>query len=642
MDPALAFWLRHVECAGGLSEPAGDATLVMLPPALTRSYHLPEELYVTGDPDVAREDHITFLGSGHPVVTQAAAALLDAGDVGHLVLERPRVQPSADELLEDARGAFPVDHGRIDLAGEPSIVTHLVLRVGALLTYELSTEDRLQEQAERWVDLPARCELPAAVTSRLAHAATGGGGMAEAEGLLPGLAEAHRLIEEAAVARRDMLAARLDSAHAAERSRAIGYYTDAIAGIEKRLETAAPDRRATLLARLDGTRQEQSRRLAEIAEKYQARHEIKPYRLHVLAVPALRVPVDVRRGERRYPMRIDWLLPAGAYAPIRCPTCGEVAPLVAGKKSLGCTSCQPKAAPPSPPAPRPRPAPSAPTKASTTKPSAPAKAASTTKPSAPTKAAAPAKASAPPRHGPARPSAPAPRRRWTADRAARLAEDLIRAIATSHGRKAGALLAAETPAQAMHRLYGTAGLARVLGLHAGELPSRFAVHTVSDTVIQGDLIGDRGTECTYYLYLRGEQVTEALPFVVFQDGKFWNMYWWGRMPSALQSANGLTPVSALDPVEQSMTRKGPGWNGLPVVARALAAWHRLGDHHERLRTAHTPQALAAAVHRLVTYRAGDRAAFADGAAVYQIDERDMRRADAAMRGLLALGPGHVW
>lgn len=68
---------------------------------------------------------------------------------------------------------------------------------------------------------------------------------------------------------------------------------------------------------------------------------IMPYRLHVMLVPALRVPADVLRGARRYPMCFDWLLPAGSYAPVRCPSCGGEAPLVAGKLTLGCEACLP-------------------------------------------------------------------------------------------------------------------------------------------------------------------------------------------------------------------------------------------------------------------------------------------------------------
>ena len=174
----------------------------------------------------------------------------------------------------------------------------------------------------------------------------------------------------------------------AERGRAAAYYADAIAGIEARLATAQPDRRAVLEQRLRATREEEARRLAEIAEKYEARHAIRPYRLHVMLVPALRVPADVLRGDRRYPMCFDWLLPAGAYAPVRCPSCGGEAPLVAGKLKLGCETCLP-----------PKPAAAAPAAA------APAAAAPAAAP-----AAARPSAAAPGRAGPAPPVSGAPRR----------------------------------------------------------------------------------------------------------------------------------------------------------------------------------------------------------------------------------------
>ena len=65
-DPALGFWLRHVAAAGGLWEPDGDTTYVVLPAPLRDAYRLPEELRVTADPDVAREDGATLLTAGHP------------------------------------------------------------------------------------------------------------------------------------------------------------------------------------------------------------------------------------------------------------------------------------------------------------------------------------------------------------------------------------------------------------------------------------------------------------------------------------------------------------------------------------------------------------------------------------------------
>ena len=371
-DPALGFWLRHVAAAGGLWEPEGPAAYVVLPPPLRDAYRLPEELRVTADPDVAREDGAALLAAGHPVLAEAADRVLTSGDAGHLVLARPAsVPPAREVLLTELRDAFPVGHGRIDLAGELEVVLHPVARVGALITYELSAEDRFQEQAERWVDVPARRELPAALATHLARAEISERGVARpAEGLLPAIGEAHRLIDAGATARREALGAEVIGACQAESGRAAAYYADAISGIERRLATAPADRRAVLEQRLRSTREEKARRLAEIAEKYEARHTIRPYRLHVIHVPGLRVSVDVRRGDRRYPMIFDWLLPAGAYAPVRCPSCGGEAPLVAGKLKLGCETCLPptpaaaaapvSAAPPAVPGPAARPSASRP------------------------------------------------------------------------------------------------------------------------------------------------------------------------------------------------------------------------------------------------------------------------------------------
>ena len=358
-DPALAFWLRHVAAEGGLWEPAGDTTYVVLPPVLRDAYRLQEELQVTADPDVGREDGATLLALGHPVLAQAAERVLASGDAGRRVLARPAsVRPGTDVLAAGVRDAFPVDHGRIDLAGEPTFVWHSVVRVGALVSYELSAEDQFQEQAERWVDGPARCLLPPALAERLSRAAADGHdapgtptGDAPGGDLLAAVAEAHRLIDADAGARREVLSAQVRDAHEAERDRAAAYYADAIAGIERRLATAPGDRKPVLEQRLRSTREEEARRLAEIAEKYEGRHSIRPYRLHVIEVPALRVPADVRRGDRRYPMAFDWLLPAGAFSPVRCPSCGGDAPLVAGKQKLGCERCLPRTPRPSAPVP---------------------------------------------------------------------------------------------------------------------------------------------------------------------------------------------------------------------------------------------------------------------------------------------------
>ncbi len=646
MDPALAFWLRHVAAEGGLWEPAGDTTYVVLPPVLRDAYRLQEELQVTSDPDVGREDGATLLALGHPVLSEAAERVLASGDAGRRVLARPAsVRPGTDVLAAGVREAFPVDHGRIDLAGEPTFVWHSVVRVGALVSYELSAEDQFQEQAERWVDGPARCLLPPALAERLSRAAADGH---DAPGpptrdapdgdLLAAVAEAHRLINADAGARREVLSAQVRDAHEAERARAAAYYADAIAGIQRRLATAPGDRKPVLEQRLRSTREEEARRLAEIAEKYEGRHSIRPYRLHVIEVPALRVSADVRRGDRRFPMTFDWLLPAGAFAPVHCPSCGGDAPLVAGKQKLGCERCLPRTPGPSvspagkaPPAAKAHPPAPTPTTAKAT----PA-------------ARSPRPASVPPAARRQPPPVPPHVRKERRAAPGKLAERLWNAVAGGPAGDAGAVLAPGSPAAALHGVLGAPGLTRVLGLPAGEAPARFsaqpAVGTGHGDLIAGLLLGDGGTECHYFLCCQDALVAEVLPYPVTAGGEFLAAYWWERRLSGPGGRSpGRVPVrSGLDPVGKALLSAGPGWNGLPVTARALAAWARIGAGHTRLRAAHQAPVLAAAVDRLVAYRAGGRATFADAAAVYTADEKAIRLADRAVRPLLALGPGQPW
>ena len=646
-DPALGFWLRHVAAAGGLWEPEGPAAYVVLPPQLRDAYRLPEELRVTADPDVAREDGAALLAAGHPVLAEAADRVLKSGDAGHVVLARPAsVPPRREVLLTALRDAFPVGHGRIDLAGEPEVVLHPVARVGALVTYELSAEDRFQEQAERWVDVPARRELPAALAAHLVRAEISGPGVARpAEGLLLAIREAHRLIDAGATARREALGAEVIGACQAESGRAAAYYADAISGIERRLATAPADRRAVLEQRLRSTREEKARRLAEIAEKYEARHTIRPYRLHVIHVPGLRVSVDVRRGDRRYPMIFDWLMPAGAYAPVRCPSCGGEAPLVAGKLKLGCETCLPPAPPPAaapvPAAPAAVPAPAArPPAASGPVPGPAQRESRPAQPESKPRRPASGPAPAPPR-AKRQPAMPPKVRKERQKATGTLAERMWRAVAAGDIRAAGKVLLPGSPAAALVRALGPAGLTRVIGMPPGEVPEKFVADTDGDTVA-GTLLGHGGAECSYYIYCRDGQAAEVLPFPLHGDESFWPFYWWGRRPGDRWATGKIVAAPQLDRVEGPLVSVGSSWNGLPVAARSLAAWERISGDHEPLLAAHAPRTLAAAVQRLVAYRAGSWAAFAEAAGAYRVPEEEVRRADRAVRRLLALGPARPW
>ena len=540
-------------------------------------------------------------------------------------------------LLAAARDAFPVDHGRIDLSGEPAFVLHPVIQVGALVTYELSAEDRFQEEVQRWVDVPSRRQLPADLVGRLCRADVDERAQPRRpEDLMPAVGAAHRLIDAGATTRRQALAAEVSGACQAERGRAAAYYADAVAGIKTRLAnvpSTQPDRRAALEQRLHATREEEARRLAEIAEKYEARHTIRPYRLHVMLVPALRVPADVLRGMRRYPAYFDWLLPAGAYAPTRCPSCGGEAPLVAGKLKLGCETClppKPAAAPAGAAPAAARPAAAAPGPARPARPVSGAP-----------RGARPAPAARPvPPQAKRRAVVPPKVRKEQQKATATLAERLWCAVAADDRRTIRRILHPGSPAAALDRVFGPAGLCRVVGMPPGEEPEKFLAETDGDA-ITGALLGAAGAECPYYIYCRDGQAAEVLPFPVGDDGTFWPFYWWGQRSGGIGGSGPHVPARGLDPVEGAVVT-GLAWYGLPVAGRALAAWGRIAGHHERLLSAHSARPLAAAVNRLVASRAGGRATFAEAAGRFRVPEQEVRRADRAVRPPLALGPDQPW
>lgn len=133
-----------------------------------------------------------------------------------------------------------------------------------------------------------------------------------------------------------------------------------------------------------------------------------------------------------------------------------------------------------------------------------------------------------------------------------------------------------------------------------------------------------------------------LPCPVGPDGAFWRFYWWDPQPGVSWTTDPVFPARGLDPVERLLAVTGARWNGLPVAARALAAWARISAGHDRLLSAHAPDSLAAAINRLVAHRAGGRATFAEAAEWFRVPEPDVRRADRPVRTSLALGPDRAW
>ena len=343
-DVGLDFWLRYVEASGGLTEFGGDMTLVMLPPALQTMLELPEVLQVTADPDVAREDGATFLSAGHPALGRSADEVLAVGDVAAMAVPVAATPPPpAEHLQAMARDQFIVDHGRVDATGAPTRSVRAILRVGALVDYTLSSDDHYQECAECWVDVQSQRQLPTHVSMKLAALPTvPKDGSTSLTGLTAAIRFADRVIEQCAERRRSELGDDIDKARDAELERVEAYYRDALATIERRRAHAPADRRELLDARANSVRNERARRIGETREKYRASHEVRPYRLHIYEVPVWRLPVDVRRGDRRYPLTLDWLIPLTRFTDIACPHCGADERLVATKTRLGCADCVPR------------------------------------------------------------------------------------------------------------------------------------------------------------------------------------------------------------------------------------------------------------------------------------------------------------
>ncbi|MGH8899822.1 MAG: hypothetical protein ACRDZ4_23015, partial [Egibacteraceae bacterium] len=340
MDPGLRFWLRYAEHSGGLCEAGDDVALAVLPAGLQAALDLPEEVAVTADPDVAREDGALLLVPGHPALDRAAADTLDGGDAGHAFLPWPApTRPATEVLLTRARERFRVAHGRVDPDGDPDCVYAPLLRVGMLVTYALSLDHRFQEREEVWVD--ARTGLPLDDAARRALESWALLATPDADhppldvDLSQAIPRAHACLTDRAVSRQRALAAQVDQARREELARAEAYYDAALASIARRRGSASPERQALLDAQAEATRTERGRRLHEIDEQFRPSHELRPFRLHLVWAPALRLAVRIRRGAQAYPCDLTWLLGGAAtFTDLRCPNCGAAEPLVAGRERL--------------------------------------------------------------------------------------------------------------------------------------------------------------------------------------------------------------------------------------------------------------------------------------------------------------------
>ena len=634
-EPALAFWLRYAEREGALVDDGGDQALAVLPPALQRSAHLPEEVALTPDPDVAREDGAVLLIPGHPALEGAATAVLAEGDVGRAFLAWPTgPAPRLSELQGRARECLHVEHGRIDAVADPRRVYAPLLAVGAAISYAASLTHRLQEQEHVWVDartgLPVSDEAFAALDGRPRLAAPDTAHAPLDFDLGRVLQVAHQRLEERAAARRAALSAQARRALEAELARADSYYQGVLETIERRRARAPAERQRLLDGQAEATRAEHARRRREIADEFRTRHEIRPFRLHLLFMPALVLPVEIRRGARRFPLELVWLCPARGFAGVRCPHCSAAAALVAGRDRLGCRECT------GPPATR---ATAAPRHAAAPPRGTGSRERSKARTGAPEASDGGPEASGEPQsrqpsrrpvpgtdHGAGHGRAPGGRdRRQAGGAGVRSAGpgSTGEAGGPAHGRRSGSgralmrtgdrlalafwqavadgarwprkKMARDSPLRALYRLYGSDGPLRAIGLPPGRWPQQVTTTVTLPFDADGPLV-------TGGAVFAGDA---AHPYA---------LQWWlelgkpvvGEVRPALDS-DGLTrppaPAVELDPVAVALWRIESARSGMPIAVRCLATWWRVQSVVD---PSHEPGAVAAAVAGAVARAAGMR------------------------------------
>lgn len=631
-DPGLRFWLRYVEAEGALVEDQHDQALVLLPDVLQERLGLAEVITVTADPEVSREEGALLLTSGHPLLDATAGRVLDSGDAGTAWLAWPHTPPPTTAVLTRwARESVGVEHGRVDRHLEAAEVYAPVLRVGGLTTTTASLELRFQERSEVWVDALTGLELSLAARDSLAAWSSGEGPAGRRRVLTPALpralALAHRLLEQRATERAQVLAQQAAGMQADALAQVDAYYDAALASIERRLEGADDERRALLAAQAEATLHERERRRREVNESYRASYELRPFRLHLVLVPAMRLPLLVRRGAGSYPLELTWLLPVGEFAPVACPSCGEPAPLVAGRQRLGCEACMPRLAVAQPLGASCQ----APQESAGDEVGVEGRAETAARPgSAPlssrTDERRAARQDTRPRSQPSpqarRPalSTPPPARR-VREIGDRLSLRFWQEVAEQK-RSYRKRIAEDSPLRAAYRLWGVDAPLVAVGVPPGRWPSAVRAFTREPPpglpcATIGELeVGRRSYPFTLRWELRGGRpvVVEVLPShahgsalpprYLLEDDVADRLFGPAPVP------RGLDPVAAaLWSVER---RSG----GLPLVLRCLAAWWRVGDAAP---TSADPQALAAAVASLVASRSGIRRTRAEGAADHGAD-----------------------
>jgi hypothetical protein len=340
-DSGINFLVDYAETEGALAERVPEGALLLLPEQVRAGLGVPEELRLTEDPETAREDGYLLITAGHPLLMTAAGTVLSSGDVGCSTLAGPARPPPTPAALEGkAREQIFADHGRIDVTAMPRATTVAVVRVGALLTYSVSIDERVQELEEVWVFARSGSAIPDVLRERLRSAALEPG-VPEGLGAPPpeSVVGAHDLLGARARWRVGDLARQTSARMSGQLEVVDDYYGRVLSSIDERLRRAASDRAAMLTEQAEATRREWTRRRSEVTDDLTPTFEVKPFRLHLVGVPAYTVQAVLRRGTRTYQLHLDYLPVLSGFLHPSCPSCGSQAVLVVGKDRLGCRQC---------------------------------------------------------------------------------------------------------------------------------------------------------------------------------------------------------------------------------------------------------------------------------------------------------------
>lgn len=673
----IDFFVRYAELGGALAEPVSGGTLVVLPDPMQSQLQLAEEIGLTEDPEVAREDGYVLLTHGHPLLTLAAESVLAQGDIGWAHLPGPGGPPPTPSLLEArAREEVQPDHGRIDAAGAPQAAHLATLRVGALITYSVSIDQRVQELEEVWVDAGSGDVLPETLAARLAVKAVEPGppvGMVLPEAAAQAAALADGLLRSRAEQRSAELARQTASRLRSQLAVVDDYYQRVATAIEER-RLKAPSERARVLAdQAEATQREWHRRRTEVADDLTPSYDVRPFRLHLVAIPAFDLPAVVRRGTRTYPLTLTYVPLSAAFLTPRCPACGTTDTLVARKDRLACRTCSADGAagrssgpedagavflaatsgivpaePPPEQAELPLPHPAPPSQADP----------ASSKADRPTRLPPPGAAAGGTHRGKSRRTKPTGRvtpkgttnSRDAGDAGLRLASTFWETVVGGERWKRHDTVPA-SPLDALLRLYGAQGPALLLGLRDGERPSSVGIST--DTVgpgrfvSSGELATSAGRELPFALHWRsGPRAiaeVEAVPLerfgaVVLSRDTFSKLV---RARYRLLLQSPPKPVIPLEATPATLFDHASRRIGLGYAVRCMAAWWYLTEDLAPPGTG-PDDPFAPAVESVVTKRAGLKLTATALAADYGCAVEDVRKEARRLQAILRNDPDAGW